>query len=212
LGDARAGPWDLPHRPITGSCKPGSNIVPAPPYLPHAHHPRALCARCGYDLAGVPGAAHDRTTCPECGLTQEPTTRAPARPTRSALIGLLIGAALTISAIILALSSIGDGHGDFVFARLLFPYSMLLTLLTRDITAPLITLEHNWSGRACAAGLGQGQTPVRTLLCAHRGIKTARAAPSLPDFLIPFPTSTYVQSAPNRGRVCAAQTRPQIPW
>ncbi|HUV64468.1 MAG TPA: hypothetical protein VMW24_11265 [Sedimentisphaerales bacterium] len=47
---------------------------------------------------------------------------------RGALVGLAIGIAVTFPAIQVAIVSSGVGHGDYVYTRLLFPYSMLLTL------------------------------------------------------------------------------------
>lgn len=56
---------------------------------------------------------------------------------RYVVIGLLI----TPVAMVLAFLSAGAGHGNYVLPRLLFPYSMLLTLVTGDeITGPLLTL------------------------------------------------------------------------
>jgi hypothetical protein len=47
----------------------------------------------------------------------------------------------TPGAMYLAIASSGGGHGGYEFARLFFPYSMLLTLATGDrITDPLIAL------------------------------------------------------------------------
>lgn len=46
--------------------------------------------------------------------------------------GLLVGAAITLPAMFIAVVSSGAGHGDYGAARLLFPYSMLLTLITGD--------------------------------------------------------------------------------
>lgn len=45
-------------------------------------------------------------------------------------IGAGVGAAVTLPAIFLAILSGGAGHGTYLFARLLFPYAMLLTRLT----------------------------------------------------------------------------------
>ena len=58
-----------------------------------------------------------------------------------AAIGLGIGVTITPPALLLAILSAGAGHGDYGLAKLLFPYSMLLTRLTGDtITLPLIAL------------------------------------------------------------------------
>ena len=102
-----------------------------------------VCRKCGYPLSSVPVAGDDNVrTCPECGLRQSLAARSHRRrPAFRAAIGFLVGAVVTVPAVALALSSIGDGHGDYGFARLLFPFSMLLAaLLTREITTPLIIL------------------------------------------------------------------------
>jgi hypothetical protein len=68
-------------------------------------------------------------------------------------------------AILLAVASGGAGHGNYGFARLLFPYPMLLTLMAGGtITAPLIVLA--WA-----------QFPVygaATGVAALKGMKTFR--------------------------------------
>lgn len=57
------------------------------------------------------------------------------------IVGVLIGVLLTPIVATLAIASAGAGHGHYEFARLFFPYSMLLTRLTGDtITPPLIVL------------------------------------------------------------------------
>jgi ABC-type glycerol-3-phosphate transport system permease component len=51
------------------------------------------------------------------------------------------GILATPIATLLAFMSAGAGHGGYEFARLFFPYSMLLTLIADDtITIPLIVL------------------------------------------------------------------------
>jgi len=59
---------------------------------------------------------------------------------RRQLKWLLIGALITPFALGAAIASGGAGHGDYLFAKLLFPYTMLLTSLTGTITFPLIGL------------------------------------------------------------------------
>jgi len=57
------------------------------------------------------------------------------------VIGLGIGALITPVATMLAIASGGLGHGHYEFARLFFPYSMLLTLISGNtITVPLRVL------------------------------------------------------------------------
>ena len=57
---------------------------------------------------------------------------------RRQLISLLIGVAITPFALAAAIESGGGGHGDYLLAKLLFPYSMLLTSLTGTITYTLM--------------------------------------------------------------------------
>ena len=60
---------------------------------------------------------------------------------RDILFGLAIGTLVTIPSIVLAIASAGQGHGDYLCARLLFPYTMLLTLAQDDIISlPLVVL------------------------------------------------------------------------
>ncbi len=60
---------------------------------------------------------------------------------KGTLRGLAIGIVITFPSIILAILSGGAGHGDYAFARLLFPYTMLLTLAQGDtISLPLRVL------------------------------------------------------------------------
>jgi hypothetical protein len=58
-----------------------------------------------------------------------------------AIACFVAGLAVTPVAMFLAIASGGAGHGGYEFARLFFPYSMLLTLAAGDtITDPLIAL------------------------------------------------------------------------
>jgi len=60
---------------------------------------------------------------------------------RLAIVCFATGLFIAPVALILAFFSAGAGHGSYVFARLLFPYSMLLTLTTDNLIAnPLIIL------------------------------------------------------------------------
>lgn len=57
------------------------------------------------------------------------------------LVGVIIGMLIESMAVVLAVMSAGAGHGHYEFARLFFPYTMLLTRLVSDeITWPLIVL------------------------------------------------------------------------
>jgi len=53
---------------------------------------------------------------------------------KAKLIGLLIGTVITPVALFLAVASAGAGHGDYVLARALYPFSILSTHLTDSIT------------------------------------------------------------------------------
>jgi len=60
---------------------------------------------------------------------------------RCKLVGTLIGVVFTPLALWTAFASAGAGHGSYFLAKLLFPYSMLLTRTAGDtITTPLIGL------------------------------------------------------------------------
>ncbi|MEO7410079.1 MAG: hypothetical protein ABIU10_01985, partial [Sphingomicrobium sp.] len=56
---------------------------------------------------------------------------------RPAWLGALLGSLISAPALIGAIASAGAGHGDYVIARLAFPFPMLLTRLTGDIIGPL---------------------------------------------------------------------------
>ena len=74
---------------------------------------------------------------------------------------VLIGVAITPFAIAAAIASAGAGHGTYVMAKLLFPYSMLLTRLSGDtLTPPLL-------------GLAFVQFPLYGLVVASFGTKRA---------------------------------------
>ena len=59
---------------------------------------------------------------------------------RRSLKWLLIGISVVPLASAAAILSGGAGHGDYLFAKLLFPYTMLLAGLAGSITYPLIGL------------------------------------------------------------------------
>jgi hypothetical protein len=74
-------------------------------------------------------------------LTFRCTTGGGKRQAINILAGVGLGALIAPIALILAIVSAGAGHGHYEFARLFFPYTMLLTRLTGDtITLPLIIL------------------------------------------------------------------------
>ena len=47
---------------------------------------------------------------------------------------------MTPICLLLALVSAGAGHGDYVLARVLYPYSLLLTRLTGSLSMPFVIL------------------------------------------------------------------------
>ncbi len=59
---------------------------------------------------------------------------------KATLIGLLVGIVLTPLALFLAMASAGAGHGDYVLARALYPFSILSTHLTDSITVVALVL------------------------------------------------------------------------
>jgi hypothetical protein len=57
------------------------------------------------------------------------------------MIGLSAGLLASVPAVVLAVASAGAGHGQYSLARVLYPYTMLLTRLAGDsITPPLVAL------------------------------------------------------------------------
>ena len=66
----------------------------------------------------------------EEGPTSEPSGRR----------GLAVGSALGFAALVVALAAAGSGHGSDVPAKLLFPYTMLSTLVSGVITIPSMVL------------------------------------------------------------------------
>lgn len=56
------------------------------------------------------------------------------------VVGIAIGVVFTVPAMWLAYISTGAGHGSYNFARLFFPFSMLLATVTGEINNTLIAL------------------------------------------------------------------------
>jgi hypothetical protein len=52
---------------------------------------------------------------------------------KAMIIGLLLGLLMTFPALFFAAASAGAGHGGYVAARAIFPFSMLLTLAEGNI-------------------------------------------------------------------------------
>ena len=56
-------------------------------------------------------------------------------------IGLAVGVVLALPALLLAFISAGGGHGDYFWAKLLFPYTMIVPVLHGDpICLPLFVV------------------------------------------------------------------------
>jgi len=91
---------------------------------------------------------------------------------RQVLLCVSIGGLVTLPAALLAVASGGAGHGNYLFARVLLPYTVLLTRLTHDtVTLPLIVL-------------GLTQFPLYGAvvgLAASRGRAWLASTPSLAD-------------------------------
>ena len=56
------------------------------------------------------------------------------------IIPFLVSVLLTPVFLLAALASSGAGHGDYVWARILFPFTLLSAFLFDSITAPFIAL------------------------------------------------------------------------
>ena len=70
------------------------------------------------------------------------------------ITGIAVGAVITVPAILLAAASAGAGHGDYAIARLLYPYSMLLTRFTGDRISALLIALALAQFRLCGAMIG----------------------------------------------------------
>ena len=69
-------------------------------------------------------------------------TKCKARPAWVVVsIGIVIGALLALPALFIAIASGGAGHGDYVWARALFPLTMLLMLIEGTIGPIGITVS-----------------------------------------------------------------------
>lgn len=113
---------------------------------------------------------------------------------KGTLVGLAIGIAVTFPSMILAIASAGAGHGDYVYARLLFPYSMLLTLAQDDIIYLLLTvlalIQFPSYGAIMGFGLSRSKKKwliplVLTLI--HLAFVVACFSGLLPDLSVIFP-------------------------
>ena len=100
------------------------------------------------------------------------------------ITGFLIGVAVTPFALIAAVASAGAGHGTFLFAKLLFPYSMLLTTLTADtITRPLVALACvQFPLYGLVATSLSSRRPILGLAALHATCAAACLSGILPNF------------------------------
>lgn len=115
------------------------------------------------------------------------TSPVPAGSFRNPFTGSLL---VTPVALLMAFVSAGAGHGDYVLAMFLFPYSMLLSTFTQYLTTPLILLAIaqfpvygivlGLANRKGWIGLGVG-----VLIVAH--MVAALAALSLRDRILDGP-------------------------
>jgi hypothetical protein len=81
-------------------------------------------------------------------------------------------------ALILGIGSGGVGHGDYFWAKMLFPYTMLSTFLFESITAPFILLaiaQFPLYGVSLGYANGKGRFALLAvvLLLAHLGAVAA---------------------------------------
>jgi hypothetical protein len=104
------------------------------------------------------------------------------------IIGVAAGVLVTPAAVVLAVLSAGAGHGHYEAARALFPYTMLLTLLSGDtITLPLIALalvQFPLYGLALGLAAGKGRLAWALLLlsAAHAVAALACFSGAVPNF------------------------------
>jgi hypothetical protein len=111
------------------------------------------------------------------------------RPMKAGL-GIGIGIAVTLPAACLGVWSGGAGHGDYVLARLFFPYTMLLTLVADDTITPplmllaLVQLPFYGAGIGLASEKGGTRLAVMVmiLLCIHATAAVLCFSGLLPNF------------------------------
>lgn len=107
---------------------------------------------------------------------------------RKVLLGTLLGVCVTPPAVSLAIISAGAGHGHYEFARLLYPYSMLLTRLAGDIITPLLMvlalLQFPLYGAAMGFAATKGQTAWAVVLlgAVHAAAAVLCFSGTLPNF------------------------------
>jgi len=102
---------------------------------------------------------------------------------RKVLLCVSIGGLVTLPAALLTIASAGAGHGNYLFARVLFPYTMLLTRLTDDtVTLPLIVLglaQFPLYGAVVGLAASTGRT---VLTLAHLGAVVLCFSGAIPNF------------------------------
>lgn len=105
---------------------------------------------------------------------------------RAALLGAALGLLVFLPAIVLAFLSSGGGHGDYVAARILFPYSMLLTLIEGAIgpVALLIGIIQFplYGGTIALPGSSKPSRAVLTLGTFHLAAVVACFSEILPSY------------------------------
>ena len=81
---------------------------------------------------------------------------------------LFPAAVVEVVAIAVAFVSAAGGHGNYVAAKILFPYSLALTHFTHVITPPLVALAPQYPAYAFAfLGVGPGrQSRIRWIVLA----------------------------------------------
>ena len=96
----------------------------------------------------------------------------PRSVSRVVILGVALGALFGLAAIGLAIASGGAGHGDYGFARALFPATMLLTLVEGRIGEIGITIAllqfPVYGGLLAWAGARGRHFPVLAVAWAHR--------------------------------------------
>ncbi|MCA1566138.1 MAG: hypothetical protein LC803_10975 [Acidobacteria bacterium] len=73
---------------------------------------------------------------------------------------LIIGVLLTPVCLLLAIGSGGAGHGDYFYAKLLYPYAMLSALVFDSLVIPSILFavpQFPLYGALCGLAAGKGQ-------------------------------------------------------
>ena len=105
------------------------------------------------------------------------------------ITGIAVGAVITVPAILLAAASAGAGHGDYAIARLLYPYSMLLTRFTGDRISALLIALALAQFPLCGAMIGAATQRPRlrnTVICVITGLHVLAAGACFSGFIPNF--------------------------